>query len=170
MQLIIFESRNEKLAIRNLRSVEVCAVGRDALIPPRRNVLYTIKSVAGNLKIICRERSCPPTAISMVHRFFQIPTSLIFSERRFCAAIHQHHSFLIIHSIPNSSFLIANDPAFLVLLLTVIVPIINTSFIHLCYNAPIIQSIPQPTITLAEELLWNWIKNVFRSVGISRWC
>ena len=58
----------------------------------------------------------------------------------------------------------------LVLLLTVIVPIINTSFIHLCYNAPIIQSIPQPTITLAEELLWNWIKNVFRSAGISRWC
>lgn len=42
--------------------------------------------------------------------------------------------------------------------------------IHLCYNAPIIQSIPQPTITLAEELLWNWIKNVFRSAGISRWC
>ena len=28
------EMRNEKLAIRNLRSVEVCAVGRDALIPP----------------------------------------------------------------------------------------------------------------------------------------
>ena len=31
-------------------------------------------------------------------------------------------------------------------------------------------TIPQPTITLAEELLWNWIKNVFRSAGISRWC